>query len=362
MRRLLALGVLVALVPAGCASAPPASAELTSAIASSSPSIGRVLAARCAASPSAGSAFAIGDDLILTAAHVAENSRTVSVRFPGRLPVLADAIGEDPTRDVMLLRAREPLGVAGLALAGRPATAGEVLGLLGYPDAGGGVQTRTGELTATDFVTGFRGADQSFLRTDVESVGGNSGGVAVDQAGRVQGLVVAVIASLRLSESSRLVTLAVPAADVAGLLPGWRAQPEPGATSVGQACPGEGGQRHEPPRLTASGTDPMTAEAGQAIWLALAGWNAGQWSSAGGQYSDAGRADLGLVSDAPVVRWLAVDVSGVGGSGDLVTADVRTQGVVEGRCRTQQWHYELRYGHGAWLIDAVSPVGAATAC
>jgi S1-C subfamily serine protease len=363
MRRLLALGVLVALsVSAGCASARPASAELGAAIDAASVSVGRVIASRCDAPPASGSAIAIGDDLVLTAAHVAENSRTVSVRFPGRLPVLADAIGEEPTRDLMLLRTREPLGLPGLELAGSPATTGDVLGLLGYPDAGNGVQTRVGALTGTGFTTSFRGADQQFLRLDAESVGGNSGGAVIDQAGRVQGLVVAVISSLRPSESSRVVTLAVPVADLAGQVSTWRRQPGTATTSVGQACLGEGEQRYDPPELTASGTGQLTAEASQLIWLAMAGWNAGQWQAAAQQYTDSGRADLGLVSDAPVVHWLAVEVSGVSGSAEAASADVRTRSVVEGHCRDERWRYQLRYGSGNWLIDSVKLVGAATGC
>jgi S1-C subfamily serine protease len=363
MRRLPALVLVLALcVPAGCARAATASADLTAAIAAANASVGRILASRCDAAPASGSAFAIGDDLVLTAAHVAENSRTVSVRFPGRLPVLADAIGEDPTRDLILLRTREPLSLTGLGLAGSPARTGEVLGLLGYPDAGDGVQTRVGGLTATDFTTSFRGADQQFLRLDVESVGGNSGGAVIDPAGRVQGLVVAVISSLRPRESSRVVTLAVPAADVAERVSAWRGQAGAATTSVGKECLGEGEQQYAPPELTASGTGRMTAEATQLIWLALAGWNAGQWQSAAGQYTDSGRADLGLVSDAPVVHWLTVDVSGVSGSAEVAAADVRTRSVVEGHCRTEQWRYQLRYDQGHWLIDSVTPVGQAAEC
>lgn len=363
MRRLLAVGVLVALsVSAGCATAPPATAELAAAISAASPSVGRILASRCDAAPASGSAVAIGDDLVLTAAHVAESSRTVSVRFPGRLPVLADAIGEEPTRDLMLLRTREPLGLTGLELAGSPATTGELLGVLGYPDAGDGVRTRAGALTATDFTTSFRGADQQFLRLDAESVGGNSGGPVIDQTGRVQGLVVAVISSLRPSESSRVVTLAVPVADVAEQVSSWRGRSGPATTSVGRACPGEGGQRYAPPELTTSGTGQLTAEAGQLIWLAMAGWNAGQWQAAAQQYTDSGRADLGLVSDAPVVHWLAVEVAGVSGSAEVVAAEVRTRSVVEGHCRDQRWRYRLRYGQGHWLIDSVELLGQQTDC
>lgn len=363
MRRVPTLGVLVAVsVVAGCASAPPAASELSAAMSAASSSVGRILASRCEAPPVSGSAFAIGDDLVLTAAHVAEKSRTVSVRFPGRPPVLADAIGEDPTRDLLLLRARESLAVPGLQLATADAPTGEVLGLLGYPDAGSGVQTRAGRLVETGFTTGFRGADQQFLRLDAESAGGNSGGTVIDSSGTVQGLMVAVIPSLRIRESSRVSTLAVPAADIAERVAQWRAPTASVPTSVGQACPGEGDERHAPPVLTTSGADPMTPEASQVIWLAMAGWNAGQWHSAAQQYTDSGRADLGLVSDAPVVWWQSVDVSGVNASGDIVTADVGTRSVVEGRCRAQQWHYRLNSTQGPWLIDSVELIGAETGC
>ncbi len=334
MRRVPTLGVLVAVsVVAGCASAPPASSELSAAMSAASSSVGRILASRCEAPPVSGSAFAIGDDLVLTAAHVAEKSRTVSVRVPGRPPVLADAIGEEPTRDLLLLRARESLAVPGLQLATADAPTGEVLGLLGYPDAGSGVQPE--ELLV---------------------------GTVIDSSGTVQGLMVAVIPSLRIRESSRVSTLAVPAADIAERVAQWRAPTASVPTSVGQACPGEGDERHAPPVLTTSGADPMTSEASQVIWLAMAGWNAGQWHSAAQQYTDSGRADLGLVSDAPVVWWQSVDVSGVNASGDIVTADVGTRSVVEGRCRAQQWRYRLSSTQGPWLIDSVELIGAETGC
>lgn len=360
MRPLRVLPPLVALLVSGCALAQPATPELTAAMATATASVGRVIASRCEAAPMAGSAFAIGDDLILTAAHVAETSRTVSVRFPGRLPVLADAIGEDPTRDVLLLRAREPLGVPGLRLATAGASSGDLLGLLGYPDAGGGVQTQAARLSETGFGTSFRGADQQFLRLDAESAGGNSGGTVIDSAGSVQGLMVAVISSLRLGESSRVVTLAVPAADVAERAARWRAQPS--STSVGQACPGDENLAHDPPELTVIGTDQLTAEVAQVIWLALSGWNAGEWHSAAQQYTASGQADLGLAGDAPVVQWLRAEVSDVTSTEDAAAAVVSTRSVVEGHCRSQQWRYQLRFAQGAWLIDSIGPAGDATAC
>ncbi|WP_198018439.1 trypsin-like peptidase domain-containing protein, partial [Sedimentibacter sp. B4] len=63
-----------------------------------SASVGRLLSTSCTGAPFAGSGFVVGPGLVLTAAHVVEGARQVSVRLAGAEPVPAEVVGIDPNR------------------------------------------------------------------------------------------------------------------------------------------------------------------------------------------------------------------------------------------------------------------------
>jgi len=135
-----------------------------------------------------GTAFYIGDDEFLTAAHVVRGATVVGIVIDGRR-VDADVVGAEPASDVAILRASidglEPLRFGdaddlkpgqSLAVAGFPrfvsddpaVTSGLLSKVLEDPDLGYG----------------------TYLQTDASVNPGNSGGPMFDACGAVVGMVV----------------------------------------------------------------------------------------------------------------------------------------------------------------------------
>ncbi len=149
-------------------------------------SVGVVVAA-----PSFGSGVVIsskGD--ILTAAHVVENCRTISVKAPGDGARKADLIANDKQNDLALIRSRTPTPTYAILRAGNPPKPGENVIVIGYPLAGllsSDPITTTGVLSA---VSGLQD-DVRYYQLTAPVQPGNSGGPLLDGSGHVIGLVAA---------------------------------------------------------------------------------------------------------------------------------------------------------------------------
>ncbi|WP_420454544.1 trypsin-like peptidase domain-containing protein [Rubrivirga sp.] len=134
-----------------------------------------------------GSAFAVGDDALVTAYHVVVSARRVRVTLPGGREVSINrAWALDPVRDVAVLHLPAEVGRrAGLRpLVIAPDVAeGGVAFTAGWP---AGVQRRTVAARFSDLVL-----DGQRVRMAANAVQpGDSGGPLLDEAGRVLGVVV----------------------------------------------------------------------------------------------------------------------------------------------------------------------------
>jgi S1-C subfamily serine protease len=139
-----------------------------------------------------GSGFAVGDDLIVTNAHVVSGTNRTRVSAPNGQTSAAAVVLFDPERDLAILRAPDldlPALVPGEA---RPGTRGAVIG---YPRGGplrispAVVQSR---LTARGRDIYSRDiAEREIWIVSAQVRPGNSGGPVVDEAGRFLGTVFA---------------------------------------------------------------------------------------------------------------------------------------------------------------------------
>lgn len=142
-----------------------------------------------------GSGWFAGRNLVVTAAHVVagEPPHTTLVRIPGRpLPGLADIVVLDVHNDVAVLRVSGP-GLKPLRLA--DPQSGASVAILGYP-LDGGLTATPGRIGRTATVLTQDALGQGPVARSITAVAGrvehgDSGGPAVDTAGRVQSMIFA---------------------------------------------------------------------------------------------------------------------------------------------------------------------------
>ncbi len=140
-----------------------------------------------------GTGWIAGRDLVVTAAHVVAGEHNTLVRVPGRLlPALADIVVLDIHNDVAVLR------VSGVDLQPLPladSQSGASVAILGYP-LDGGLTATPGRIGRTATVLTQDALGNAPVARTITAVAGrvehgDSGGPAVDTAGRVQSMIFA---------------------------------------------------------------------------------------------------------------------------------------------------------------------------
>ncbi len=140
-----------------------------------------------------GSGWVAGRNLIVTAAHVVAGEQDTSVRIPGRLlPPEADVVVLDIHNDVAVLRV-SGLDLKPLRLA--EPREGASVAILGYP-LDGGLTARPGRIGRTATVLTQDALERGPVTRSITAVAGriehgDSGGPAVDAAGRVESMIFA---------------------------------------------------------------------------------------------------------------------------------------------------------------------------
>jgi S1-C subfamily serine protease len=224
-----------ALVLGGCAAlAPPLvpvetvdATPFDSIVTSSTVSVAKVSGTSCSGSDLVGSAFVVGDHLVLTAAHVAAGARSIWLTFPGKPKVSAQLVALIADDDTALVRVSGTLPPA-LRLATTPIVAGDPVVVVGFPLAEQVVRTAVARTSAVDERALLEGhLLLNLLVVDTEVPAGSSGGPVIDGTGDVQGMISAQVSGRGGRDSSRLVTLAIPATRLAGRLTTWAERPSP---------------------------------------------------------------------------------------------------------------------------------------
>jgi uncharacterized membrane protein required for colicin V production len=140
-----------------------------------------------------GSGWFAGPHLVVTAAHVVAGEADTIVRIPGRsLPAPADVVLLDVHNDLAVLRVA---GVTAKPLRLADPRSGAAVAILGYP-LDGGLRATPGRIGATATVLtqdalGHGPVARSITAVSGQVEHGDSGGPAVDRAGRVESSIFA---------------------------------------------------------------------------------------------------------------------------------------------------------------------------
>jgi len=170
-------------------------------------------------SVSVGTAFATYPHLLVTAAHVVEDSDRIRVTL-GTMTTPGEVVGYNRRKDVALIRIERDTPDL-LKFAPQAAQVGDEVATLGYAEtlglsyvAGDVNRVNRKAEVGDNFMTGL-------TEVDFEAKGGNSGGPVFDSSGSVVGILVAGPGND--AAGGRLV---VPAATAEPLVDLWRAEPD----------------------------------------------------------------------------------------------------------------------------------------
>ena len=135
------------------------------------------------------SGIVYGKDLVLTAAHVLERDREITVQTHDRRKLSATLAGRDPGSDLALLRVTN-LGLAAASVSTELARVGQLVMAVGRdmddgPMASVGIVSSVGGPLRTE-----RGIVlEKYIQTDAISYPGFSGGPLIDTQGAVKGVL-----------------------------------------------------------------------------------------------------------------------------------------------------------------------------
>ena len=153
-----------------------------------------------------GSGVVYGDGLVMTAAHVVQESESVGVRFTDGEQVTGNVLGTAPDVDIAVIEVDRE-GLTPATFVTEKPRVGQMAIAVGSP---WGLESTVtaGIVSAVDQTNCSFNTCASMVQTDAAINPGNSGGPLVDREGRVIGINVSIITSTR---SNAGVGFAVPA-------------------------------------------------------------------------------------------------------------------------------------------------------
>lgn len=321
-----------------------------------------------------GSGFEVGDHLLMTANHVVDGASAITVQS-GEVITTGQVVGRDPATDSALIRTKDRLpGKALHLLDGLPSLAEEIE-VLGFPLWTYELSVTRGIVSSLREPVDFTGYDMKVIVTDTAINGGNSGGPAIDLAGRVVGLVsgkrVWVTGEVDQGAAEGRGYI-VPSSDVVGNLDRWRAAEPLPLESCGDpiAPPGDESSIN----VKVNSDNALAPEIARSLVVHGEAINWGNYEAAWQVFTPAMQRAMGSVEkwssglSSSVWSDLAVNtVSVTGGQASVGAILVTRQDAADGHngqtCSVWDMTYTMVSENGAWLIDKVkaSP-GSPTAC
>ena len=304
-----------------------------------------------------GTGFLVGRDLVATAEHVIDDASSIRLAQGGKVRATGVVIGDDPARDVALVRANKPLSGYVFHLASQTPALGGSVAALGFP-LGLPLTVTQGAVSGLGRTVPIDGiARHSLIQTDAAVNPGNSGGPLLSVSnGTVVGLV-----DLGTTQANGI-AFAVSAKVARPLIQAWEASPQ---TTPALAC-GSQPSVASPPRLAASSpeqttTTPTPAGVSQGSVTALDSyWNDisdGEYAAAFG-YLAPGAVNVSKAQFESNEQ--KAGISGVTFSAQLAsstpttaTVDVTELRTVDAEygCRDWTGSYEMSFQRNSWLID-----------
>jgi S1-C subfamily serine protease len=253
-----------------------------------------------------GTGFIIGPRLVATVEHVVAGATSITLLQGGRVVGTGTVIGEDPARDVALVRTSMPVQGAVLSLATRPPVLGEPVVALGFP-LGLPLTSTQGTVSGVGRTIPIDGVSRrDMVQTDAAVNPGNSGGPLIDvDSGDVVGLVDLG------SEQTNGIAFAVSTQIAQPLLQAWQQAPE---TVPSVAC-GESTTVPEQEAESTTATAPATSTAPAPATTTYNGRAFSIEYPAGWQIKDAEQAvsygtDTTIVSpSSPTTTLLRIDLT-----------------------------------------------------
>jgi hypothetical protein len=204
-----------------------------------------------------GTGFLLSPRLVATVDHVVDGATLIDLRHNGRRVAFGTVVGEDPLRDVALVRTSQPVAGYRFTLAKRAPLLGEQVALLGYP-LGLPLSLSQGTVSGSDRTIAIEGINRrKLIQTDAAVNHGNSGGPLISTTdGTVVGLIDAG------TTQANGLGFAVSAQVAAPLLQAWQAGPQPvSVPSCGST---------EPPLQAAPAPPPKRQDADVAVYTGQA--------------------------------------------------------------------------------------------
>ncbi len=345
---------------------PPPSDDWSTVLASVRQSVVRLSVTKCDGQPSMGSGFIVGDDLVITAAHLISGARAVSIRTSDGTIVTAQPVELDMAADMALLRTDQSLGAKAIDMSAEEPAQGSALLELGFPLWVNDLRIAQGIVSGLGSSVDYAGQHvDNVFTTDAATNGGNSGGPVINHAGVVIGLVSGGTNWDSTDVTSRRpvvgINYIVPSTELVTRLQLWRDQPTPPIQLCGQdatppANPGP------PLKLKVLSKQPDAADIAQTLYSHGDGINKGTYASAWTLFTSALQKGMGSLdtwqSGLGSTSWTALEVSKVDRVGNTAIAEATLQteqdsasGPAGQTCTIWLLTYRMKLVEGQWLID-----------
>lgn len=226
----LLFGLVIVLLFSACGSgqsapsgaSPGAATSTENLVAKVKTGIIRVQTSLCDGTTDIGTGFIVGPRLVATVEHVVDGAAKITLLRDGRVLAQAVVIGEDPARDLALLRTRQAISGYRFQFENAAPGLGEDVLALGFP-LGLPLTVTHGSVSGLDRAIPIQSVTRrQLVQTDAAVNPGNSGGpLLATDTGKVVGLV-----DLGTSQANAI-AFAVSAGVASPLLTAWKVAPQP---------------------------------------------------------------------------------------------------------------------------------------
>ena len=306
-----------------------------------------------------GTGFLISPTLIVTVAHVVDQSVVVSL-VAGRQRTTGSVLGIDPSRDLALVRAASPLNGYHFRMATALPKPGDAVAAIGFP-IGDPITVTQGHISGLHRDISVDGTPRSnLIETDTAINPGNSGGPLLNQDGKVVGLVDAK------NVDAEGIGYAVPATEARNSVAAWRRNSAIGTADCADPL-GPSETSADVPRPRGVGTG-VAAGVASTFETYFDGINSGDYAAAyavlnpndhpaSGEQAFADGDSTSYDSDIQVLDARRLSATTVDVALSFVSIQRSDKGPDGDTCDTWTLEYTLVRIGAIWYLDSAKPYG-----